>query len=116
MELTGKAKEQFEEWYLERYFKKLIPLSMQEKFAILDSFDEIYNAMKWGVYQDFADSVGVMIELQVHAEPTMQGTVFNKFKVSILNNGSFISVFRGFITRPEARTECVDRLDELLNK
>tara|TARA_R110000851_G_scaffold297670_1_gene452984 strand:- start:205 stop:519 length:315 start_codon:yes stop_codon:yes gene_type:complete len=104
MELTGKAKEQFEKWYLERYFKKLIPLSMQEKFAILDSFDEIYNAMKWGVYQDFADSLGV----EIYAEKSLCREGF----VSLTD--SYPCGY--FNTRNEARSDAINKLNELLNK
>ncbi len=44
MKLTGKAKEQFEEWLRESGY--------------LLSFYECPHSMQWGVYQDWADSLG----------------------------------------------------------
>jgi hypothetical protein len=54
--MKGKAKELFEKWYNENYEFVEIP-SIDDSFCI-DTFYDLPASMQWGVYQDFADSLG----------------------------------------------------------
>lgn len=60
--LTGKCKEAFEEWYLETVYTRV--MDNETKTYYLRSF---YNCRleseKFGVYQDFFDSVGMIINI-----------------------------------------------------
>ena len=97
MKLTGKCREDFENWLAEIAFNEFIK-SDEPEFngeEVVELFWVSPDSMKWGVIQDFADSVG--IDLKV---------------IKLVSSNEFWTEFKnklivGFETRNEARIEAV---------
>ncbi len=97
MNLTGKAKEQFEEWFLD------LDICQPEQFWTW------YDSMKYGVYVDWFDSVGDF-EISIRTTPD------DEFSVYIDRSGThLISEYLIFKTRPEARTAAIEKANEIFN-
>jgi len=101
MELTGKAKEQFEEYFYslkDRYFNSV------------EMFYKASDSMKWGVYVDFFDSVGVYIEV---------GKGFDIQNYHFVIDDTIIyhecDLYK-YDTRQEARTAAIEKANEIVNK
>jgi len=108
MRLTGKAEKDFFEWYRNTDFKS----RNQPGLAL---FYNYCDSMQFGVYVDFFDSVGIIIELQVHVTPSMQGRRFECIRPVILSNGKFCDVGASFGTRERARTAAIKKANEIYN-
>jgi hypothetical protein len=114
MELTGKAKELFEKWYL----SDAVPNS----YPHIVNFYGLDDSLQWGVLQDFADSLGYSVGIAFKRnDSVMDG--YEDY------HSPFIRRFRDdepiakdlftytlFKTREEARTAAIKKLDEILNK
>lgn len=61
MIFTGKAKEQFEQWYLKQKYRLLSAHDFGDR-SIIRHFNAMDISFKWGVYEKFADS----LELPIH--------------------------------------------------
>ena len=106
--LTGKAKEQFERWYM-KYTGYVDPrFSDLMKKTELDKFRTYRLSMQWGVIQDFADSLNY--DLQVYNESSCVN-----FYADIYKLGECLYSFE-FKTRNEARTKAIEKLNEIINK
>ena len=84
MELTGKCKEDFEKWWVndwEIHNKSVGELTLTAWYKLPDS-------MKYGVFIDYFDSVGLSITIDPLGETT----------------------------RPEARTSAIEKANEIYNK
>jgi len=108
MRLTGEAENEFFEWYRSTDFKS----RNQPGLAL---FYNYCDSMQYGVYVDFFDSIGIMIELQVRTTPTMQGGSFTCIRPSVLSNGKFYNVGASFGKREQARTEAIKKANEIYN-
>jgi hypothetical protein len=104
MELTGKCKEIFENWYLKD--------APQDDNYYLDfrlrSFYSKEKSMKYGVYVDFFDSVGSHV--------SVSGLVLSKTyicDISVISNVEHY--YDGFPTRLEARTAAIEKANEIYN-
>ena len=109
MELTGKCKEEFEKWYFKNYVKttkKFKDLYPHEYSDIYDWFYNLQESMKYGVLEDYFDSVGAYVEiLQID-----QGKEFYwAINDDEMTDGSEE-------TRPEARTAAIEKANELRNE
>lgn len=65
MELTGKAKEEFDLWLLKTYRGTLAILSTYRDpmdNEILSVFYDLPDAFQWGVYVDWFESLGIQVE------------------------------------------------------
>jgi hypothetical protein len=113
MKLTGKAKEAFEKWV-----KSDCPILLEQFYNDIrligfDSwFEDFPNSMKFGVYVDFFDSVGIYIDIVV----TAYG-----FEVSIWEKNKSgdchpLSEAYDFTTRHEARTKAIEKAQQILNE
>ena len=108
MELTGKAKIKFEKWKQKhRYFI----------ISIEDDFDAIWfncsNSMKYGVYVDFFDSVGIkLFELPVFSNGKLEKVVIEIYP----NRNISTDVTDYFKTRQQAREKAIENVNEILNK
>lgn len=103
MELTRKSKDNFEEWYRETYG---YPSDLKQFYKSVDS-------MKYGVYVDFFDSVG--IRLFTHdefAEPLEFGFKYSHSEFGTLKP---VGIRNKHETRPEARTLAIKRANEIYN-
>jgi hypothetical protein len=114
MELTGNCRKAFEKWYIITYFNHLaLPLSTQERFGILDSFYGCFEAMRYGVYVDFFDSLGTRIDLISVGEPTMSGFKFFGYRF-LINGFKVNSTYTK--TRRKVRTKSIKEGNKLYNK
>jgi len=114
MELTGKCKAEFEKWYFKRY--GVLP----EDFSNEATFWELDDNMKFGVFQDYFDSVGVMIDLQPvcdynkHTYTKLLEFIVHVFGFNIDYKTKDETITKK--TRPEARTKSVIKADEIRNE
>jgi len=111
--LEGKAKELFWKWYLLPEQRKLYELNSligdNVENRIKFHFIVLSDSEKWGVYQDFADSLGY--ELHIEKEG-----LSNTFFGFVWNEKTKIRVdFSEIKTRPEARIGAIEKLNELIN-
>jgi hypothetical protein len=98
MKLTGKAKEHFQLWYLK---------SIDNDKYVVSGFYNIPDSMQWGVYQDWADSLGYDLSCAEHENAFMFLITHKK--------GTWIDEF-DFKTRQEARNAAIEKLNELINE
>jgi len=105
MRLTGKCKVDFEKWRI----------SKKDSYLKHCFFEELMPSMRYGVYLDFFDSVGMMIELQLHVNPTMQGGSFKCIRPAIFSDGRFHNVGASFGTRERARAASIKKANEIYN-
>jgi hypothetical protein len=97
MELTGKAKEKFQIWYLK---------SIDNDKYVVTRFFDIPKSMQWGVYQDWADSLGYDMSIIYDKDPCYFWRVDDGLNE---NSGDRF-------TREEAREAAVEKLNELINE
>ena len=101
MILTGKCNEDFEKW-----FKANVSYEYygdQSSYNITEDFTDIPFSMQYGVYVDFFDSVGVIIEIQADDQ--------SDYFIVLIDN-----LFNGSgKTRHEARTKAIEKANELYN-
>ena len=91
MKLTGKAKEEFEKWFVESYKKDI----NYGRVPMPSTLDRYIPSMQYGVYVDFFWHEGG--ELILTSESV---------QVDILN---------GFITIEEAREQAIKKANEIFN-
>lgn len=100
MKLTGKAKEKFE-----NYTDSIEEFGYH--FDKYEHFLELPQAMQWGVYQDWADSLGYDMITEANTEQTLYWfTIYGQ---------EFISDVM-FETRQEARNAAIEKLNYLINE
>lgn len=95
MKLTGQAKEDFEKWYKVEYDKSNLPY--------IDGFNITPLSIRYGVYVDWFDSVGI----KIHVIPYNNG----RFFIHVLSDSSGESTE----TRNEARTKAIEKANEIYN-
>jgi len=115
MKLTGKCKKDFEKW-LRGNLKPnaLYTLDMKTQILSLTDFDfhhfnQLSDSMKYGVYVDFFDSVGMCLDVQpcgCHFPAIFTINIGSKDK-SI----QFIGT-EEYETRAEARTKALEKANE----
>lgn len=106
MELTDKCKKEFQGWYLNQnfYIECVVDVDGNTDRWNLNLNDEWFSmpdSMKYGVYQDYFDSVGITIRILTTRE---------NFFYAIRHHEGDIS------TRPEARTASILKANEIRNK
>jgi len=105
MRLTGKAENEFFEWYRNTDFKS----RNQPGLAL---FYNYCDSMQYGVYLDFFDSVGIRIVIDMDFE----NEVYDKFALYIeYKKHCFCNYGMNFKTRKEARTEGIENANEIYN-
>ena len=97
MTLTDKAKEQFEEF-----------IRVEHPNHYMTSFYQLPPSMQWGVYQDWADSLGC--ELYIHKDSS---EIYFWSTESSLTS-TYGEGFCGSLQ--EARNAAIDKLNELINQ
>ena len=108
MELTGAAKEAFEKWYNHKY--NSVVIGVFDRIP-LDKYYLLPDSMKWGVYVDWFDSVGLIIDM-TYSQYEVNGFWFGVFKGKYYE---FVEFDSNDVTRHEARTEAIKKGDELFN-
>ena len=114
LELTGAAKQAFDAWF-EVNIEYTVPCSNHGcKDADSEDFDDLPNAMKFGVFQLWADSVGYLLTVTIIDD-------FSDWTFDVMVEdfmGGFFSLtdeIEEFKTREEAQAACIKKLDELFN-
>ena len=66
MELTGKCKEDFDKWMLidDKVIIKLSDIGYNYTLTKSEIFRLLTDSMKYGVYLDYFDSVGLLMEME----------------------------------------------------
>lgn len=106
MELTGKAKEDFYRWYLNHiksYNDKLI------SNTDINYFNLLTDSMKYGVYVDWFDSVGIVFWVSPFYNHDLG--VMNEW-AGYDDNGLLGTTQK---TRQEARTKAIEKANEIYN-
>jgi len=106
MELTGKAKEDFDKWL------NTIPRNIIENVGNTQlcmtfpyNFSQLSESMQYGVYVDFFDSVGSEVYI-----------TNGLFDIEIRQNRTLIDRSWGEVaTRHEARTKAIEKANEIYN-
>jgi hypothetical protein len=105
MKLTGKCKEEFDNW--------------RERINHIEGSNLFYatsKSMQYGVYVDFFDSVGVYIELTPYFDSVTEIVLWfftlEDKRCAHLNS----HLENKAKTRPEARTKAIDKANEIYNE
>lgn len=119
MKLTGKCKEDFERWLSNRWMDEgLIMPFITHPHLLVDVskiFNDLPDSMKWGVYQDYFDSVG--IEVNAERGYDLVYSVYNDSYEWFVDLYESDASQVGFTkTRPEARTKAIEKANEIRNK
>lgn len=103
MILTGKCKEDFDNWY------KGVKNPNGHWYA-LTNFYGLVDSMKYGIYVDFFDSVSII----VHSGKTLEHSYgsFNWYATTTLKHYQS----RITKTRQEARTKAIEKANEIYNE
>jgi hypothetical protein len=102
MNLTGKCKEEFEKWFKDKYLK--LDSSFCNRFLNKRIFTP--NVMRYGLYLDFFDSVGITIDISPSNFCSVFYVYLNKKTVPVTTCG----------TREDARTASIEKANEIYNK
>jgi hypothetical protein len=111
MKLTGKCKQDFQNWYFNQeifddYYISYVPKKgMLDEFKCID-FKELPKSMQYGVYVDFFDSVGINIEI------TNDNKHIKTFWVDV--NAKETDDIE-LNSRSEARTAAIKKANEIYN-
>lgn len=108
MELTGKAKEKFEEWLRNLKYENEIYDNLDANSNI--KWNDFPKSMRYGVYVDFFDSVGIRLYVRNIGHNYWYG-------INYPNKENKPDRYEGrYIKRPEARTKAIEKANELLNE
>ena len=112
MILTGKAKEDFENWYSKE--------KPEGHWYSMVNFYGLVDSMQYGVYVDYFASVGLDISQTVNWYGFENGTHKTKHQFSILyvdyKNPALCSVCDDFSDIVEARNQAIDKANEIRNE
>lgn len=100
MILTGKAKDLFKQ-----YYEKLTPHTPNH--ITYSTFMGLHSSLQWGIYQDWADSIGYDMITEANTEQTSYWfTIYGQEYISDVM----------FKTRQEARDAAIEKLNDLINE
>jgi hypothetical protein len=102
--LTGECKKAFEEWY---YHKSDLPQCYDIKFDT--EFYNLHPSMRWGVYQDFFDSVGIAVNANRNYSKCLPKSYGYYGSINCK------SVTNTLKSREQARTEAIKKANEIFN-
>lgn len=112
MKLTGKAKIDFEDWYLKQDYNTSC-LADYSKEQVLKSFYAMYDSFKYGIIVDFFDSKNIFLSVDFETfEDCNKG-----LKVTISNYFCWVNqnLINNCRTRNEARKKGVNNANQLYN-
>ena len=105
MKLTGKCKIDFEKWQkAEDWFWNAEMFDAD--YTNLELFNELPNSLKYGVYVDYFDSVGIDIDVFNNRSQGFYGYRFTGMRYMKIN----------IKTRQEARTKAIEKANEIYNE
>ena len=100
MNLTGKCEKEFYKWLGSKVSDS------QEDYCTWVKFDLLNNSARYGVYVDFFDSVGIIIDISPSNFCSVFYVYLNKKTVPVTTCG----------TRKDARTASIKKANEIYNK
>ena len=111
MELNGKCEIEFNEWYVTNdEWDDMTLYTNIDGYNPIVGFEDIHPSMKYGVYVDFFDSVGIQVSNRPYFD-TFEWKVdmidHEKKKVDMNSDAE--------LTRTEARTQAITKANELYN-
>jgi hypothetical protein len=121
MELTDKCLADFNEWILinNKDIFKLSDIGYQSTVDTVTLFRYLTESMKYGVYVDFFDSVGI------HFDSCHNYRLINEsdevlilgyyYELNALPNIHVIEEIEDYKTRPEARIAAIEKANEIYN-
>ena len=101
MKLTGKAKEDFDKWYISKNYILDLTTDLSPHTPVI-GFDEIDDSMKYGVYEDWFDSVEIQL-------------CVGKFGYSVTTREEHINKKYNINTYNKSRTAAVEKANEIYN-
>ena len=109
--MKGKAKELFEKWYVKHNYE-VRDLHDTHFDTYIIGFYGLDDSFQWGVYQDFADSLGYEVSTFVSLSD------LSKYGWDITIHEKDMVAFRTtyFKTRQEARNAAIEKLNEIINQ
>jgi len=107
MKLTGKCKINFEKWYLVNECDFDRPSDEVSKSA-LDFFYQLDSNMKYGVYVDFFDSVGISVDAY------SLGNYEIEYQADVQFSDEWYPL-KSYKTRPQARIKAINKANEIYN-
>jgi len=115
MKLTGRSLIEFEKWYREGsapcgWFYKGGDVVHSPSLAM---FYKLPESMKYGMYEEFFDGVGVTIEIWAEYTSEYEERLVEFY--GILINDDLIEPHQVFKARPEARVKSIDLANERFN-
>ena len=122
MKLTDKAKEQFEKWYLELIRKERKDYSKYPPNSIWQKFYRSLPSQQWGIYQDFADSLGYAVgSLFIRQNSVLDGykdyhSPFIKRHSDTDEFAKDLFTYQLLKTRQEARKAAIEKLNQVINE
>lgn len=114
MELTGQCRVAFEGWYKDNI--QTIEFTIdedgnKEQYKIwVNQLHEHPNSMKYGVYVDFFDSVGISVDVEYLGDGLF-GMIWTTTDHKLPCGRT-----HGFDSRPEARTAAIQKANEIYNE
>lgn len=104
MILTGKAKDEFESYFLENHEDEDFPI-LKSGINLLQAFEQVPLSMQLGVYIDWFDSVGIRIIIGINPEMNF---IYNI-------NGEHCDKEEGYSDRCSARVAALGQAAFLFN-
>jgi len=117
--LTGKARELFAEWYNDNHptSEYVITSDIEEYYINYCMFIYYPLSMQWGVILEFADSLGMLIEIATSTDSELNPDGTFEWYITDLNSLQSDYYNRELIhTRKEAQLEALKQLNIIINK
>lgn len=111
LELTGKAKDAFERWFLVK-LKRGYMDNGNFKLVTINTFYNLPESMQFGVLQEWADSIGYEIGTFI----TMIGGGLYGFNINRIEDDLTLESVSSCKSRQEARAACIKKLNQLINE
>lgn len=109
MELTVKCKKGFENWIIDsKKGKYVLGVFSYTLGSYLIPFNKLPDSMKFGVYQDYFDTVGIQIDINFGRDIIDKTDYWNYY----FDEAEELIQYK---SRPEARTEAIKKANEIRN-
>ena len=119
MKLTDKAKEEFEDFFIKTYYQEY-----KDNITLMYDFVEAFytqpQGMQIGVYEDFFDSVGIVIDIQPTFDydnekyTSILDFIINVVEINKIPKDKQEVIFN-VDTRQEARIKAIAKANEIFN-
>jgi hypothetical protein len=118
MKLTGQTKIDFEKWLKKNYhysIKRFIGGMDEFNFIGDIHFNRLPEAMQWGVFQDFAESIGFDVYVEPCYDWVTESTEGYNYYVE-QRTSEYVDSKGNRSTMQEARNAAIEKLNEIINE